>query len=418
MARNSIYPPSITPGIPQLGKKPEGWIETTFGKVLKPVYRKAELRDDEEYQLVIAKRNRGGIVPRSVLKGYEVKTKTQFYLRENDFLIAKRQIIHGACGIVPAELDGAIVSNEYVALNVKHDLLLDYLRYYCHSVHFQQTCFQSSIGVDVEKMVFKQDQWFKWRLYLPPLAEQRAIAAILSTWDEAITLTEQLIAALQERKRGLMQRLLTGAVRFPGFEGQEWHIAKLGTLAQLTAGGTPSTRIPEYWNGNIRWMKSGEVHLKRIHDVENRITQEGLENSSAKLLPVNSVLIALAGQGKTRGTVAINEVELSTNQSVAAIIPNSDQLHYEYLFYNLDSRYEELRRLSTGDGGRGGLNLKILSRVKIPIPPIPEQIRISEVARFTDTEIDIWVEHTNQLKRQKTGLMQRLLTGEIRVRED
>lgn len=414
MTRNNLYPPSVTPGIPKLGAKPDGWIETTFGKVLKPVQRKAKLVDDQEYQLVVARRNRGGIAPRSVLKGREIKTKTQFYLRKNDFLIAKRQIIHGACGVVPKELDGSIVSNEYSVLNVKDGLLLDYLKYYCHTVHFQQTCFQSSIGVDVEKMIFKLDQWLDWKIYIPPLSEQHKIADILSTWDAAIAKTEKLIAALERRKKGLMQRLLTGEVRFAGFD-REWGEHRLGKVAKLTAGGTPSTLVPEYWGGDVRWMNSGEIHLKRIYEVENRITQKGLENSSAKLIPVNSVLIALAGQGKTRGTVAINKIELSTNQSVAAVMPNEKILDYEYLFYNLDARYEEMRRLSTGDGGRGGLNLKLLGSIRVMAPSLPEQCRIAEVFRECDSEIELQYKKLSALQQQKKGLMQRLLTGQVRV---
>ena len=110
MARKSIYPPSVTPGIPKLGDKPEGWIETAFGEVLQIVERKAQVDDETEYQLVTARRNRGGIVPRARLFGRDILTKTQFFIKAGDFLISKRQIIHGACGVVPPELDGALRS--------------------------------------------------------------------------------------------------------------------------------------------------------------------------------------------------------------------------------------------------------------------------------------------------------------------
>jgi type I restriction enzyme S subunit len=252
---------------------------------------------------------------------------------------------------------------------------------------------------------------------IPPLAEQRRIAGILGAWDEAINLTGRLIEAKQRRKHGLMQRLLTGSVRLPGFEG-EWREVRLGKIAELIAGATPSTRINEYWqNGNIRWMKSGEVHLKRIYDVEERITQQGLESSSTKLIPKDSVLIALAGQGITRGTVAINKIELCTNQSIAAIVPKAEVLYYEYLFYNLDSRYEEFRRLSSGDGGRGGLNLGLLRGVKVPVPPLPEQRAIAAVLQTADEAIALLERKLAALRRQKQGLMQRLLTGQVRVGE-
>lgn len=248
-----------------------------------------------------------------------------------------------------------------------------------------------------------------------PIEEQRAIADILGTWDEAIALTESLISALEVRKKGLMQKLLTGEVRFSEFDG-EWEIKKIGRMAKLTAGGTPSTRKEEYWeNGNVRWMKSGDIHLKQIFDVDGRISELGLNNSSAKMLPKNSVLVALAGQGKTRGTIAVNKVELSTNQSVAAIIPNPEIVNYAYLFLNLDSRYEELRRLSTGDGGRGGLNLKLLKNIKLPLPQLDEQEFIADVLLKCDEEMTILSDINLELQQQKKGLMQQLLTGQVRV---
>lgn len=251
-------------------------------------------------------------------------------------------------------------------------------------------------------------------VFIPPLEEQRKIAEILNTWDGAIALTEALIAALGRRKQALMQVLLTGEVRFQEFEGA-WEDVRIGDVASLTAGGTPSTYAPEYWGGEIRWMSSGEVHQKRIYEVEGRITEQGLNNSSAKLIPINSVLVALAGQGKTRGTVAINKVELSTNQSIATIMPDSRYLHYEFLFYNLDNRYDELRRLSTGDGGRGGLNLQILKGIYLLKPSVPEQQKISDALNVCDDEIGILKQYRTQLQTQKRGLMQQLLTGAVRV---
>jgi len=102
----------------------------------------------------------------------------------------------------------------------------------------------------------------------------------------------------------------------------DWDTKTIGSFAYCTAGGTPSTQCIDYWDGPIRWMNSGELNLKIVHEVEGRITKKGLENSSTKLIPSKCVLIGLAGQGKTRGTVAMNMVELCTNQSIAAILPN------------------------------------------------------------------------------------------------
>jgi type I restriction enzyme S subunit len=195
---------------------------------------------------------------------------------------------------------------------------------------------------------------------------------------------------------------------------EEWEVKTIGEFTSSTAGGTPSTLVPEYWNGDIRWMSSGELNLKKIHEVEGRITEAGLKNSSTKIVPLKCILIGLAGQGKTRGTTAINYVELCTNQSIAAIFPN-DSFIPEYLFYNIDSRYKELRNLSTGDGGRGGLNLKIIKGILVPLPTKTEQQAIASALSDVDALITALEQLITKKRNIKQGAMQQLLTGKKRL---
>ena len=253
----------------------------------------------------------------------------------------------------------------------------------------------------------------KVKIPIPPLPEQQEIAKILATWDVAINKQVAIIAEKLELKRGLKLQLLNGKKRFKGFKG-DWLNTKLGKLTTIKAGGTPSKAKPEYWGGNIRWMNSGELNLKKVSEVEGRINELGLKNSSTSILPKYCVLIGLAGQGKTRGTAAINLVELCTNQSVAAVLPSEDFDSF-FMYFLIDSKYELLRQLSAGDGGRGGLNLKILNSIKVLIPEIEEQKKIAEVLTAADNEITALQEQLQKLKTQKQGLMQQLLTGKIRV---
>jgi type I restriction enzyme, S subunit len=195
----------------------------------------------------------------------------------------------------------------------------------------------------------------------------------------------------------------------------EWKVKKIKDISSnVVAGATPSTGNREYWDGDIPWMSSGEINKKVILNTEKRITKQGYKASSTKMIPKNSVLIALAGQGKTRGTVAMNKIELCTNQSLASIIPN-DEIDSLYLYYNLDNRYEELRNLSTGDGGRGGLNLRIINNVYVGVPPIKEQHKIASILSIWDKAIELKEKLIEQKKEQKKGLMQKLLTGEVRL---
>ncbi|MBA7541737.1 hypothetical protein ES705_34053 [subsurface metagenome] len=206
-------------------------------------------------------------------------------------------------------------------------------------------------------------------------------------------------------------------LRFPGFEGS-WIFYKIGDISSVTAGGTPSTLKKEYWNGDIRWMNSGELNLKKVFEVENRISTIGLNNSSTKIVPKLSILIGLAGQGKTRGTAAMNMVELCTNQSIAAIYPNPKLFISEFLYQNIDSRYDELRRLSTGEGGRGGLNLQIIKAIKVHFPSLPEQQKIALFLSAVDKKIQELTCKKELLEQYKKGAMQKIFSQEIRFRNE
>jgi type I restriction enzyme S subunit len=118
------------------------------------------------------------------------------------------------------------------------------------------------------------------------------------------------------------------------------------------------------------------------------ISEYGLNNSSARWIKEKSVLIALAGQGKTRGTVAINHIPLTTNQSIAAIMPD-DSIDSDFLFQNLESRYNEIRLLSSADGLRGGLNKQMLSELLIPCTSSIEQQKIGAYFKELDNLITL-----------------------------
>ena len=251
-------------------------------------------------------------------------------------------------------------------------------------------------------------------ILLPPLEEQAAIAEALSDVDSLISSLQKLIEKKKAIKQGTMQELLTGKKRLPEFSG-EWNQFRLGEMTEIYSGGTPSTTISEYWGGSIPWMSSGELNNKKIYDVEGRITQKGMQNSSAHLIPKYCVLIGLAGQGKTRGTAAYNYISLCTNQSIAAIYPNNKKFDSRFLYYIIDSMYESLRELSSGDGGRGGLTKGLISNLEIYMPEVPEQQAVAQVLSDMDSEIEQLEKKLAKYQQIKQGMMQELLTGRIRL---
>lgn len=217
---NGGYPASVQPGIPNLPSAPDGWKRTRLGRHLREVVRPVRLEPEQQYTLVTVRRSRGGVQLREILRGAEIKTPSQFHVRAGDFLISKRQIVHGACGIVPPKLDGAIVSNEYAVLASDGEVDLRFLRYLSETRYFQQTCFHSSIGVHVEKMIFKTERWLAWPFNIPPLQEQLHIVEILDAAVAETSLLERQLESLKAEKRALMQQLLTGKrrVRLPAVE--------------------------------------------------------------------------------------------------------------------------------------------------------------------------------------------------------
>ena len=155
-----------------------------------------------------------------------------------------------------------------------------------------------------------------------------------------------------------------------------WKWVRVGQICDLQTGATPSTQRPEYWGGEIPWLASGDVNRQEIFECEGRITDEGLANSNCKILPENSVLIALNGQGKTRATVALLRIPAACNQSLVAMIPfDSKIVTPEYLFLALRYRYYEIRDI-TGQDQRRGLNMGLVSDLSVPLAPLSEQKRI------------------------------------------
>ena len=191
-----------------------------------------------------------------------------------------------------------------------------------------------------------------------------------------------------------------------------WQEDVLGNIGSVIVGGTPRTSVGKYWYGDVPWMVSGDVHLKRITNVPARITDLGLRSSNATLVDPPAVAVSLAGQGKTRGTVAFVLCRLCANQSVALIKCFPSRVVAEYLFYNLEFRYEELRSRSAGEG-RAGLSKRILEQIPVSLPPLHHQAKIAEILSTVDRAIAQTKDLIDKQKRIKIGMMHDFLTRGI-----
>jgi type I restriction enzyme S subunit len=170
----------------------------------------------------------------------------------------------------------------------------------------------------------------------------------------------------------------------------DWRQIKVGDYTEIFSGGTPNTKMSEYWNGEFYWLASGETKNKFIYGTEKRITEEGIKKSSTRLAKCGSVVIAGAGQGYTRGQTSLLKIDTYLNQSLICI--NSlDQslLLNQWVFYNLSNRYFELRQISDSHSSRGSLTTALLKQLNLLCPPLPEQKRIAEILSSLDNKIEI-----------------------------
>jgi type I restriction enzyme S subunit len=244
---------------------------------------------------------------------------------------------------------------------------------------------------------------------LPPIHEQKAIAAVLSDIDSLITSLKQLIAKKRDIKQAAMEQLLTGKQRLPGFTG-DWDKKRLGDIAFCYSGGTPPTSNLNYYNGDIPWITSGDLNQRYIKKVKGRITELGLNNSSAQLVKKDSLLIAL--YGATAGVTAITKIDAAINQAILAVIPKND--HVYFLFHYFELRKNWLINTYT-QGGQPNLSGDIVKGIEFYIPAIKEQIAVAKILSDMDDEISSLEQQLDKTQNLKQGMMQELLTGRIRL---
>lgn len=392
----SAYPPSIQAGIPKLGDTPEGWTRYRLGDLLHKVERPAKMIDSETYQLVTAKRNRGGIVAREILRGDQIRTKTQFYVEAGDFLISNRQISHGACGIVPESLNRAVVSNEYTAFHTADALDPAFLNALSHSIYFQQTCFHSSIGVHVEKLVFRLEDWMRWEFDIPSLQEQKRIVAVLDAWDQAIGQTEGVIAAKWRRYRGLIAQFSAK------FHGERTEFGELVDLisdrVQPGSGNSPTVSIElediESETGRIL----GAQHVSDASALRSRF--EVGDTLFGKLRPYLRKYARPTFDG-----ICSTEVWVLRSKRT--------KLNPDLLFFLVQT--PEFTAAATKQSGSRmpRADWDLVSTTPVPCPRDPAvQSRIAAILGSALEAAQPELSKVEALRRQRRGLMQRLLTGE------
>lgn len=296
--------------------------------------------------------------------------------RKGNVLFGRRRAYLKKAAVAP--FDG-ICSGDITVIEAKPDRILPELLPF---IIQNDALFDFAVGKSSGSLSprVKWEHLKNFEFELPDMDKQKELAALLWAMDDTKKSYQKLIAATDELVKSQFMELFGDATTNP----KGLPTALIKNVAECYAGATPSTKVAAYWdNATIPWMSSGEVHNGRVSATEKKISQAGYDSCSTKMVPANSVVIALAGQGKTRGTVAITEIELCTNQSLCCIIPNSSVIS-DYLYYHLKLRYEEMRNLAGIAEGRGGLNLKLIQGIRILVPSKAAQEEFVAFARQSD----------------------------------
>ncbi len=245
---------------------------------------------------------------------------------------------------------------------------------------------------------------------LPPLNEQIAIANILSGLDRYLYNLDALILKKESVKKALSFELLSQRKRLKGFN-QNWQRVRLGDIAEIIGGGTPSTQVTSFWNGSINWFTPTEIGItKYVYKSQRTITLLGLKKSSAKLLPIGTILLTSRA---SIGDCAILKVVATTNQGFQSLIP-LEKINNEFLYYLMLTLKNKLLKLASGSTFLEVSPNKI-KNLLIPLPPLNEQIAIANILSDLDNEIISLKNKKRQFENIKKALNHDLMSAKIRV---
>ncbi len=337
-----------------------------------------------------------------------------------DSIILATRVGVGKVGInridlaINQDLAGVLIDND------RHDVR--FLAYQLGIDSIQQYVAMNKRGATIKGIT--RDCLEQIPLNLPPLPEQKKIAHILSTVQRAIEAQERIIQTTTELKKALVHKLFTEGLRAEqqkqteiGLVPESWEVCRVGDVATIQSGGTPAREVAEYWSGGtIPWVKTGEINYGVIHDTDEKITPNGLTNSAARLYPKGTLLMAMYGQGITRGRVGLLGIEAATNQACASITPTDEKrISSVFLYYFFEYHYEDLRTLGHGANQRN-MNAALIRSFPVSFPRANEQADIVAALESLDTKSLIHGRKCQQLQDLFRTLLHELMTAKTRVK--
>jgi type I restriction enzyme S subunit len=421
-------------GVPWLGQVPEHWDIVRNGRL----FLQRNEAGHRELPILEVSLKTGVRV-----RDFEASPRKQVMSRREKYKVARAGDItyntmrmwQGAVGLAP--VDG-LASPSYVVAQPLVGTNTSYFERVFRTPSYMSEVNRYSRGIVSDRNRLYWEDFKQIVSPLPRPAEQAAIVRFLEFVDRRIrryiAAKRKMIRLLDEKKqvvigkaatRGLDPnvRLKSSGVKWVGDVPDHWGVWKIGHLALVGNGSTPSRTNPAYWQGGTYpWLNSSCVNLNSITGSEQFVTALALSNCHLPCVQPGSVLVAITGQGKTRGTAAILLVEATINQHVVYISPSGARILPEYLHLALTAAYRELRAMSSDSGStKGALTCGDIAHFKVPLPPPNEQAqivsRVTEETGVIDTAIGCLASEISLLREYRARLIADVVTGKLDVRE-
>lgn len=427
------YPEYKESGLQWLGRVPAHWeVERA-----KSIFQSIDLRSKTGNEELLTVSSARGVVPRNTATVTMFKAESYLGYKlcwPDDLVINSLWAWGGGLGVSSHH---GIISSAYGVYRIRPTARMTpaFVHQLVRSSPFNWELHVRSKGIWISRLQLTDESFLDTPMHIPPYSEQAAIVRFIDHADRRIRryigVKQKLIKLLEEQKQAIIYRAVTrgldpnvrlkpSAVEWLGEVPEHWEVRRLGRVARVFNGTTPSRFEPAYWlQGTVPWLSSGKVNDYVVETASELVTQRALRECSISLVPRGAVIIGLVGQGKTRGKSAILGIDACINQNLAAIIPRRG-LRSDYLHHFLTAFYKTLREYGRG-GNQEALNCAIVSNFRVSIPPPDEQKTICDALGPALAGVQTAERRINHeislLREYRTRLIADVVTGKFDVRE-
>ncbi len=360
------------------------------------IYAERSRRGASDMELLSVTMN-DGVKPRSEIEGKDNSSEDKSnykIVRKGDMVYNSMRMWQGANGISPCD---GIVSPAYTVLMPKQEINNGYFAALFKSANLINEFRKNSQGMTSDTWNLKYPQIETIKVQVPSVSEQDKVSELFGVLDARIVAQAQLIEALKKYKRGVNNQILS--------QIDNSYNCRLGSVCEIVGGGTPDTLHTEYWGNTVEWFTPSEIgKTKYVNNSVRKLSDIGLDNSSAKLLPIGTVLLTTRA---TLGEMSIAKRECSTNQGFQSLIPHTDRVSSEYLYYMQIIIKPWCEKYASGNTFRE-ISKSALSDCIIPIPDRARQEQIVKLLSSIDMLIGAAESISMSLSKIRHGLMQQL----------